>query len=185
MTRTVFWLDRDGTIVDDPGYLSDPRELVLLPGAAEAVAELNRIGTVVLVTNQSGIGRGYMSAEDVDAVHAALGAQLARAGARLDGIEVCPHSPDQGCDCRKPRPQLVVRAREALGPFDREILIGDKRADLELARATGSTAVLVRTGEGGATEAALIDAGELERWCDHVFDDLAAAAHHFGADGGT
>lgn len=176
MTGTVFWLDRDGTVVDDPGYLADPAGLVLLPGAAGAVARLNRAGTVILVTNQSGIGRGYMSRADVDAVNAALVRELARAGARLDRVEVCPHAPDEACDCRKPRPGLVERGRAALGPFDREVVIGDKRADLELARATGCESVLVRTGEGQRTEQELRASGELERLCDLVCDDLAAAA---------
>jgi histidinol-phosphate phosphatase family protein len=148
MTRPVFWLDRDGTIVDDPGYLDDPAALVLLPGAAEAVARLNQLGTVILVTNQSGIGRGYMTREVVDAIHEELRRMLAGAGAHLDGIELCPHHPDQRCDCRKPEPGMVLRARLALGPHGAEYVIGDKPADVELAHAAGCIPVLVRTGEG-------------------------------------
>jgi D-glycero-D-manno-heptose 1,7-bisphosphate phosphatase len=176
MTRAVFWLDRDGTVVDDPGYLDDPARLVLLPGAARGVSRLNRLGTVVLVTNQSGIGRGYVSAATVDAIHRALVAELALEGGRLDGIEVCPHAPDAGCDCRKPAPGLVTRGRRALGPFDHEFVLGDKRADLELARAVGAISILVRTGEGRNTEHELVRTGELDGLCDHVFDDLDAAA---------
>jgi len=84
MTRPVFWIDRDGTIVDDPGYLDDPAALVLLPGAAHAVARLNRLGELVLVTNQSGIGRGYTTREVVDAIHDELQRRLGEAGAHLE-----------------------------------------------------------------------------------------------------
>jgi histidinol-phosphate phosphatase family protein len=152
MTRPVFWLDRDGTIVDDPGYLDDPHKLVLLPGAAAAVARLNALGTVILVTNQSGIGRGYMTREVVDAIHAELSIRLADAGAHLDAIELCPHHPEEGCDCRKPEPGMVLRARAALGEHGNEYVIGDKRADVELAHAAGCIPVLVRTGEGGEVD---------------------------------
>jgi histidinol-phosphate phosphatase family protein len=165
-TRPIFWLDRDGTIVDDPGYLDDPGRLVLLAGAAQAVARLNRLGTVVLVTNQSGIGRGFMTRETVDRIHDALEEQLGASGARLDRIEVCPHAPAHGCDCRKPAPGLVLRARAVLGPGGTEYVIGDKPADVELARATGCVAVLVRTGEGAGTDGSL---------ADHVAADLAGA----------
>ena len=109
--RPIIWLDRDGTVVDDPGYLDDPGRLALLPGAAEAVRRLNEIGTVVLVTNQSGIGRGYMTRETVDEIHARLERRLSDSGAHLDAIEICPHLPDEQCDCRKPRPGMILRAR--------------------------------------------------------------------------
>lgn len=183
MDRVVFWLDRDGTVLDDPGYLKDPGGVVLLPGAADAVARLNAAGTVVLVTNQSGIGRGLMERDDVDAVHAVLEERLAAAGAHLDRIEICPHSPEDRCSCRKPAPDMIIRARAALGEFSAEYVIGDKVADLELARATGCTAILVRTGEGAGTERELVEAGRLEELCDQVVDDLAAAAEHVLTDG--
>ncbi|RKZ11414.1 hypothetical protein DRQ53_11420 [bacterium] len=175
-TKPMFWLDRDGTIVDDPGYLKDPGQLRLLPGAAAAVARLNAMGTVVLVTNQSGIGRGYMERSDVDAVHAALAEQLASVGAHIDHIELCPHRPDEACDCRKPQSGMILRARAAMGSLGPEYMIGDKRADLGLARATGCTSILVRTGDGLETESALRGSGELDTLCDHVADDLAGAA---------
>ena len=154
MTRPVFWLDRDGTIVDDPGYLADPDALGLLPGAAAAVARLNGLGTVILVTNQSGIGRGYMTRDVVDAIHRELAKKLAAEGAHLDGIEICPHHPDEGCDCRKPKPGMVLRARPSLGAHGTEYVIGDKPADVELAHAAGCVPVLVRTGEGAETDGA-------------------------------
>lgn len=181
--RAGVWLDRDGTIVDDPGYLKDPAALVLLDGAAGAVAELGRAGaTIVLVTNQSGIGRGLITRGEVDAVHAELERRLARAGARLDRIEICPHLPsslltagETPCDCRKPRPGMVLRAREALG-LDAALpqaVVGDKRADLQLARAVGARAVLVLTGEGRQTLRELGAAGDPPP--DLVAEDLAGA----------
>jgi histidinol-phosphate phosphatase family protein len=176
MSRPVFWIDRDGTILDDPGYLKDPGAVVLFPGVAEAVARLNAAGTVVLVTNQSGIGRGYMDRADVDAVHAVLAEHLAVAGGRLDRIEICPHTPDEQCGCRKPAPGMILRARFALGEFSAEYVIGDKLADLELARATGCVAILVRTGQGPETERELVQSDRVDELCDHVADDLTAAA---------
>lgn len=183
--KGVVWLDRDGTIVDDPGYLSDPSKLRLLPGAAEAVRALNELDlAVVLVTNQSGIGRGRMTRATVDAVHAELEAQLARAGAHLEGIHLCPHRPaDQvgpgrvPCDCRKPAPGLVLHARAELG-IDRafpQVCVGDREADLALGRATGCHTVLVETGEGRKTRERLQSEGRLEELADHVAADLASA----------
>ena len=174
--RPIIWLDRDGTVVDDPGYLDDPARLILLPGAAEAVRRLNEIGTVVLVTNQSGIGRGYMTRDTVDEIHAELARRLSEAGAHLDAIEICPHRPDEGCDCRKPRSGMILRARVGIVASGTEYVIGDKAADVGLARAADCVAILVRTGEGRETEPGL-DPGTV----DYVADDLAAAAEWIAA----
>jgi len=179
--RGVVWLDRDGTLVDDPGYLDDPGKLRLLEGAAEAVARLNRAKwAVVLVTNQSGIGRGLMSRATVDRIHGALRERLRAVGAHLDGVYLCPHLPaellpegEAACDCRKPRPGLVLKARKELGLEDLpSVVVGDKAADVELARRVGAAAVLVLTGEGRRT---------LESWKgrekgpDHVSGSLGEA----------
>jgi histidinol-phosphate phosphatase family protein len=180
-------LDRDGTLVDDPGYLSDAARLVLLPGAARAVALLRASGAaVVLITNQSGIARGLMTAADVEAIHSELARQLAAEGAGLDGIYVCPHLPHEllpagiaGCDCRKPLPGLVLRAVRELGLGEvPAAVVGDKLADLGLARAVGAAAVLVRTGDGASTLRQLEEAAGHGRGAaapDHVADNLLAA----------
>ena len=185
--RCVIWLDRDGTIVDDPGYLDDPQQLRLLPGAAQAVARLNGAGGfVALVTNQSGIARGLMTQAIVDRIHAALQRQLARAGARLDAIYLCPHLPpedgaEEACDCRKPRDGMVRQALREHPELNglAAYAIGDKVADIGLARAVGARAILVRSGDGAAAEAELRARGER---VDHCADDILSAVDWLLAD---
>lgn len=185
--RCVVWLDRDGTIVDDPGYLDDPQQLHLLPGAAQAVARLNGAGAfVALVTNQSGIARGLMTQAIVDRIHAALQRQLARAGARLDAIYLCPHLPEaygaaQACDCRKPRDGMVRQALREHPELNGLVAyaIGDKVADIGLARAVGARAILVRSGDGAIAEAELRARSER---VDHCADDILSAVDWLLAD---
>jgi len=180
--RGVVWLDRDGTLVDDPGYLSDPAALKLLPNGPRAIARLNAAGLcVVLITNQSGIARGLVSRETVDRIHEKLSAELASEGAHLDGIYLCPHLPreeleegQQACSCRKPQTGLVERAmRELHLEGLSSIVVGDKMSDLELARRIPSRSVLVLTGEGRATRDALENSPVK---ADHVSEDLRTAA---------
>ncbi len=153
--RPAVFLDRDGTVIHDAHYLADPERVRLLPGAAEAVARLNRAGVpVVLVTNQSGIGRGLFSEADFRAVQARVEALLAAAGARLDAVYHCPHGPDEGCECRKPGVGLFVRAaaEHGLDPA-RSWYVGDRLRDLAPAATLGGTGILVRTPENGDEEA--------------------------------
>ena len=154
----VVFLDRDGTLNrDDGGYLADPDGLVLLPGAAEAVAALNAAGVkAVVVTNQSGVGRGLITEEALARIHERLRVLLAAGGAVLDGIVVCPHRPEHGCTCRKPGTELALRAARDLGVDPaRSAMIGDKPADVALAHRLGGRAVLVLTGKGQETAAGL------------------------------
>lgn len=167
--RRFALLDRDGTINVDKHYLSDPDQLELIPGSGEAIARLNKAGWgVVVVTNQSGIGRGYFDHDRLAQIHARLHELLALHGAHIDGIEVCPHGPDSDCPCRKPLPGMVLRAAERLN-FDPKyaIVVGDKEADIGLGHAVGATAFLVRTGYGHTQEATTK--------ADYVVDNLAAA----------
>lgn len=148
---TVF-LDRDGTLNPDPGYINSPDQLELLPGVPAALARLTRAGVrLVVVTNQSGVGRGLFSLADLDQIHLKLRRLVGAAGASLDGIYVCPHHPDERCHCRKPEVGMVEQAVRELGiDLSRSYLIGDHVKDMELARRAGAKGVWVTTSEHGA-----------------------------------
>lgn len=141
--------DRDDTLIDDVPYNGDPSLVVPRPGAQEALDALRTRGILTaVVTNQSGVGRGRITIEQVHAVHARVEALLGPIGPWL----VCPHAPHDGCDCRKPQPMLIVRAAEMLGvDVDACVVLGDKRSDLDAARAAGARAILVRRQPGGET----------------------------------
>ncbi len=138
-------LDRDGTIVEDPGYLDDPQQLRYLPGAAQGLRMLHRAGhPLVVISNQSGVGRGLFSLERLQAINRRFRAMLAADGAPLAGLYFCPHRPEDGCDCRKPNTALLRQAAEALGFEPRAaIVIGDKSSDVELGKRVGATTMLV------------------------------------------
>ena len=169
-------LDRDGVLnADRPDSVKTPEELVLIPGAAEAVARLNRAGVkAVVVTNQSVAGRGIVDDAMLARIHEKLRTELARKGAALDAIIVCTDHPDRATERRKPGTGML---REALAQFgiapSRALVIGDALRDLEAAAALGCPRVLVRSGKGAATERAGIPA-HLQPVAVH--DDLAAAA---------
>ncbi len=161
MSRRAAFIDRDGTFVDDPGYLRDPALVRLLPGAAAALARLARAGfELVVVTNQSGIGRGIITVEELGAVHREIERQLALpAGISLHWYW-CPHHPDEGCSCRKPGTALYRRAADDLGlTMAGSWCIGDRYSDLEPARMLGINAVLVLTGSGAEHQSAAAAAG--------------------------
>src|SRR3979409_1907787 len=176
-------MDRDGTLTEEVGYVNHPSRLRVLPRSAEAIRRLNAAGiAAVVVTNQAGIARGYFSPEVLSAVNAALVAQLKGEGAHLDGIYVCPHHPTEGeppyrmvCDCRKPKPGLLLRAATDLGlDLRRSTLAGAKGAALVAATAVGALSVLVLTGYGlGEWE---YRRSTLPVRPDHVAEDLLAAA---------
>ena len=155
--RPAVFIDRDGTLTEEVGYVNHPRRLRLLPRSAEAIRRLNAAGiAAVVVTNQAGVARGYFSEDVLGAVNAALVAQLKEAGAHLDGIYFCPHHPTEGvppyrmdCECRKPKPGLLLRAARDHGlDLGRSTLVGDRPSDLVAARAVGAQGVLVLTGYG-------------------------------------
>jgi D-glycero-D-manno-heptose 1,7-bisphosphate phosphatase len=180
--RPAVFLDRDGTINEQMGYLNHISRLRLLPGAAAAIARLNRAGlAVVAISNQSGVARGYFPEELVGQVHQRMKALLAEAGARLDGVYYCPHHPQAAlpayrvdCLCRKPRPGLVQRAAAELhlDPA-RSFVVGDQVSDLMLGRAVGAASVLVRTGYGLGEEAYLLAGSGVSP--DFTAEDLAGA----------
>ncbi|HEX8354097.1 MAG TPA: HAD family hydrolase [Pyrinomonadaceae bacterium] len=155
--RRAVFIDRDGTISEEVGYVNHISRYRVFPFAAEAVRALNEAGWLaVLVTNQAGVARGYFAEEMVGAVHGVLAAELERGGARLDAVYYCPHHPSVGeppyrldCDCRKPRPGLIRRAAEDLGlDLARCWMVGDRHSDTELARNAGVRSAFVLTGYG-------------------------------------
>ena len=158
---TVF-LDRDGTLNPDPGYIGTPAAFELLPGVGPALATLMGHGArLVVVTNQSGIARGKFTLGDLAMIHAKMRGLLDAAGACLDGVYFCPHHPDEGCRCRKPGTGMVERAAADL-PLDlsRAYVIGDQAGDIEMAKRFGGRSVLVTTGTASPQAlAALLDRG--------------------------
>ena len=157
--RRAVFLDRDGTIVDDPspGFLHEPGRVRLLPGAAEAIHRLNEAGwLVVTVSNQSGIARGLYDEAAFAAVQRRLGELLAAHGAHLDATYYCPHHPEitGPCECRKPGVKLFRDAQTALGiDLARSYWVGDRLSDVEPARTLGGRGLLVATGHGAAHRA--------------------------------
>jgi len=173
--RRAVFLDRDGTIVDDPspGFLHEPGRVRLLPGAAEAIHRLNEAGwLVVTVSNQSGIARGLYDEAAFAAVQRRLGELLAAHGAHLDATYYCPHHPEitGPCECRKPGVKLFRDAQTALGiDLARSYWVGDRLSDVEPARTLGGRGLLVATGHGAAHRAQARALGV------PVVPDLAAA----------
>lgn len=157
LRRPAVFIDRDGTLTEELGYVNHPRRVRLLPRSAEAIRRLNHAGIpAVVVTNQAGVARGYFSEDVLHAVNAAVIALLKEAGAHLDGVYVCPHHPSVGeppfrfdCECRKPKPGLLHRAAADLSlDLARSTMIGDKPSDLGAGRAVGARSILVLTGYG-------------------------------------
>jgi D-glycero-D-manno-heptose 1,7-bisphosphate phosphatase len=182
-TKKAVFLDRDGTVSREVGYLNHERRLRLLPGSAAAIRKLNDAGLpAVLVTNQAGVARGYFEEPLVHVVHKRLETLIEEeAGARLDAIYFCPHHPDVGeppwrqdCNCRKPRPGMLLQASEELDiDLAQSYLVSDHIKDVSMGMKSGLTGIMVRTGYG---------AGLLEyhshNWTTHphhVTEDLAAA----------
>ncbi len=171
-------LDRDGVINrDSDDYVKSLEEWIPYPQAIQAIARLSQAGwTLVVATNQSGIARGYYDEATLAAMHDRLDALVREAGGEITRIVHCPHGPDGGCDCRKPRPGMLKRLREELGlaTLEGSWMVGDSLRDLEAGEAVGCQPVLVRTGKGERTLAkhpALSGDGQTR-----VFADLSAFA---------
>ena len=160
MSHAVF-LDRDGTIIEETHYLHRPEQVVIFPGAAAALRRLQDAGfRLIVVSNQSGVGRGYFSLADVELVHLHLSGELGRAGVRLDAIYFAPEAPDQPSRGRKPSPQFVFDARDQFGlDLSACFMVGDKLIDLECGWNAGlRKCLLVRTGYGTQVETAAPEA---------------------------
>lgn len=165
-------LDRDGVInYDSVDYIKSPQEWQPIPGSLEAIARLHRAGyRVVVATNQSGVGRGLLSMDTLAAIHGRMLEQVRKQGGEIDAIFFCPHTPEEGCDCRKPAPGLLKEIAKRLqmnlvGVY----VVGDAERDVLAARQVMASPVLVRTGKGAQTlkQSTVVDDVP-------VFDDLAA-----------
>ena len=161
--RELIILDRDGVINrDSKEFVKSPDEWLPLPGSIEAIARLSIAGyTLAVASNQSGLARGLFDRDALDAMHDKMHELVNEAGGRIDRIVICPHGPDDDCDCRKPRPGLFLQLGQHYGQSLEGVLaVGDSLRDLEAANAVGARPVLVRTGNGAETEKKLY--GELE-----------------------
>lgn len=165
-------LDRDGTIIADKHYLSDPEAVEILHNAEEGLKLLQNAGfSLIVVTNQSGIGRGYYTAHDMEAVNNRMKNLLAPSGIKFSAIYHCPHTPEQNCNCRKPAPEMFDMAIKEfkLNP-ENCYVIGDKLCDIEFGLTKGACTILVRTGKGIKEE------HKCEGKAAFIADDLLAAA---------
>lgn len=172
MTRRAVFLDRDGTINEEVGYVLHPDELRLVPGALEGLRELRDLDlALVVVTNQSPVGRGSLTPGGLDAIHERLRELLADGGVTIDAIEHCPHMPDDGCACRKPGTAMIERAARALGLDPAASwVIGDHAGDVRMGRSVGARTILVLSGHGVDEREAAVP------FADHVVADLREAA---------
>jgi D-glycero-D-manno-heptose 1,7-bisphosphate phosphatase len=173
----VVILDRDGTVVVDRHYLADPDGLEFEPGAAEGLRKMTAMGCrLVIVTNQSGIARGFFSPAQLESMHDRLRSMVESAGSSLEAIYFCPHGPGEGCDCRKPNLGLMRQASAELGfEMPESIVIGDKLSDIEFGLRAGAVTMLV----GGAeTSGSSVKP-------DHVIGDLTEAADLIAGGAGS
>ncbi len=156
-------VDRDGTLNQDSGYVTSPDQLILFPGVPEAIFRLNQLGAlVIMITNQSAIGRGMMTVEGLQKIHESFANLLRPCGAKIDGIFFCPHHPQDGCRCRKPDIGLIEQAAEQFSlDLTRCFLVGDKKSDLEAAQGIGVTGVLVMTSSYSEHALKAHDLGQL------------------------
>lgn len=171
MTRPFVLVDRDGTLNEERDHLRDPDQVRLIPGSAAALRRLREAGMgLVVVTNQADVGRGLLPPTRLELIHERLNALLAEEGAEVDAILHCPHTPDEACPCRKPRPGMALEAARRFGFEPRDsFVVGDHASDVGMGRSIGATTFLVLTGHG-AEEADKPEAA------DHVVPDLSAAA---------
>ena len=173
MAGKAVFLDRDGTLNEDPGYLSHPEGLVLFPGARDGLVRLKRAGFVlIIISNQSGVARGLIPLGSLPRIHQRLNEMLGP-DAAVDDFELCTHHPDEDCACRKPKPKLLLDAALRLDlDLARSWIVGDRRSDLDSGRNAGLRGtVLVRTGHGADEEKELPPG-----LASHVAADITAAA---------
>ena len=177
MNKAVF-LDRDGTIVEDVGYISSPQQLNFIPGSIEAIKKLNAAGyKVIVITNQAGVARGIVTEDMLQTIDKVMHRQILNGGAHLDGLYYCPHHPEHGvypykqaCECRKPHTGLI---KKAIKDHDLDLslsfMIGDKASDIEAGKKAGVKTAFVLTGYGTTEK------DELKNKPDHIAKNLSEA----------
>ncbi len=149
MKKRAIFLDRDGTLNPDKGYIGDPEDMELLPGVGKALKLLQEKDfLLIVITNQSGVGRGYYTQKDVEDVHARLSELLAKEGVKIDRYYYCPHLPEEGCCCRKPSPELVLAGAKFFNvDMSKSFFVGDKTIDVQTGWAAQSRSVWVNTSQ--------------------------------------
>jgi D-glycero-D-manno-heptose 1,7-bisphosphate phosphatase len=178
LNKAVF-LDRDGTIIEDTGYISAPEEVKFIPGAIEAVKKLNQAGyKVIIISNQSGVARGILNEAMLQSIDKTMHRKILNGGAHIDGSYYCPHHPEHGvypyrqyCECRKPHPGLIKKAtREHEIDLSKSFMVGDKATDIETGKRAGVKTLFVLSGRGAE------ETKELKEKPDHLADNLPEAA---------
>ncbi|MBI5400306.1 D-glycero-beta-D-manno-heptose 1,7-bisphosphate 7-phosphatase [Candidatus Saganbacteria bacterium] len=178
MNKAVF-LDRDGTIIEDVGYLNKPSEIKFISGSQEAIKKLKAAGyKVIVITNQAGVARGLITEDMLQTIDKVLHKWILNSGTHLDGLYYCPHHPEHGvypykqaCECRKPHPGLILKAQKDFAiDLSRSFMVGDKASDIEAGQRAGLKTVFVMTGRGEVAKA------DRKTSPDHTANNLLQAA---------
>ena len=180
--NVAVFVDRDGTLNEDHGYVTSPEQLVVFPAVPRAIARLNQLGArVILLTNQSAIGRGFMTAEDFHRIHHKLEDLLRAQDGKLDAVYYCPHHPDEGCACRKPNIAMIQQAAEKFS-LDLPLcyVVGDKCSDLEAAHRAGAQGILVLSSDYSDAAVRGRDAGQFS--IAHVAESFVQAVDWIEGD---
>ncbi len=176
-TRPAVFIDRDGTIMIDVGYPKYARQVSLIPGAVRALRELRRQGfLIVIISNQSGIGRGYMTRRQADNVHKRVISLLANSGVEIDDAYYCPHAPDDGCKCRKPSPEMLFEAARKFNiDLSRSFMIGDRDVDVETGKRAGCRTLCLRSAETPTAGSIMADheSGDWEGLVRYILDNAS------------
>jgi histidinol-phosphate phosphatase family protein len=177
------FLDRDGTLIEDSGYLAHPEEIKYLPGAEEALALLSERFKLFIVTNQPGIARGILTRKQVENVNSAIIRRMASAGARIEEAYYCPHQRSDGCDCIKPRPRFLKLAERTHGiDLKRSFMVGDHPYDVEFAENAGLRGIYVLTGHGrkhlGELPEGVIIAADIKEAAGRIIESLNPRRRH-------
>ena len=168
--RPAIFLDRDGVIIVEKNFLRDPEEIEFYPGAIEALKAIGDVYIKIVISNQSGVARGYFTSADVEKINDHISSILKMSGIGIDAWYFCPHGPDDDCQCRKPRPGMILEAAEEFNiNMSKSWIIGDKSSDIDAGRASGLNTILVKTGYGGSEPGATVSKA------DYTASDISEA----------